>query len=83
VSRPWKTLARLQDQADAYAALDPRRPVQPALELIAILAQFQPGQDGTHRAHMPADLIDEFADLIDAFCSSWTCSPGQRPSWTR
>jgi hypothetical protein len=59
-------LDRLRQQADAYAALDPERPVQPALELIATLAQSGPGLDGAYRVRMPADVIDEVAGWAEA-----------------
>lgn len=61
-----QTVARLQAQADAYAELDPDRPVQPALELIAVLAQGGPGSDGAYRARMSAEMIDEFVSVADA-----------------
>jgi hypothetical protein len=61
-----ETVARLQAQADAYAELDPERPVQPALELIAVLAQAGPGPDGAYRARMPAEMIDELVRVADA-----------------
>lgn len=40
---PSAMLDRLQRQANAYAAADPGRPVQPALELITPTAQGSPG----------------------------------------
>jgi hypothetical protein len=58
-------LARLRDQADAYAASDPARPVQPALELIAVLAQGSPGSDGLYRFRMPAAEIDQVAEWAE------------------
>jgi hypothetical protein len=58
---PDQMLARLQQQATAYAAADPSRPVQPALELIAVVAEGSPGADGTYRLRMPPDLIDQVA----------------------
>jgi hypothetical protein len=61
-----ETVARLQAQADAYAALDPERPVQPALELIAVLAQASPGPDGAYRARMPAEMLDQLVGVAEA-----------------
>jgi hypothetical protein len=58
-------LARLRTQADAYAAVDPTRPVQPALELIAVLAQGSAGADGGYRARMPAEEIDQVASWAE------------------
>jgi hypothetical protein len=59
---PAETMfARLRAQADAYAASDPARPVQPALELIAVLAHGSAGTDGLYRVRMSADEIDRVA----------------------
>jgi len=51
-------LARLAKQAAAYAAVDSSRPVLPALELIATVAQASPGRSGQYRARMPDTLIE-------------------------
>lgn len=56
---PDQMLARLQQQAAAYAAADPKTPVQPALELIATVAQGSPGPDGMYRVRMAPALIDQ------------------------
>lgn len=63
---PEQMLARLQEQADAYAALDPDRPVLPALELIATVAQASPGADGLYRARMDPALIEQVAGWAEA-----------------
>ena len=55
--KPDSMLARLAKQAAAYAALDTARPVLPALELIATVAQGGPGRSGLYRARMPDTLI--------------------------
>jgi hypothetical protein len=39
------------------------RPVQPAIHLIATVAQAGPGPDGLYRARMPAAVVDEYARL--------------------
>ncbi len=54
---PAVMLARLRTQAAAYAALDPGRPVVPALELVADVAQAAPGPSGLYRMRMPYALI--------------------------
>jgi hypothetical protein len=58
---PEQMLARLQAQADAYAAADPTRPVQPALQLIAVMARAGAGNDDRYRARMDPELIDKVA----------------------
>ena len=49
---------RLQEQAAAYAALDPETPVLPALHLVAVVAQREPGPSGMYRTRMPSSLVD-------------------------
>jgi hypothetical protein len=56
--KPDSMLARLAKQAAAYAAVDSTRPVLPALELIATVAQAGPGRSGLYRARMPNTLIE-------------------------
>jgi len=56
--KPDSMLARLAKQAAAYAAVDSTRPVLPALELIATVAQAGPGRSGLYRARMPDTLIE-------------------------
>lgn len=55
---PEEMFARLEAQAREYAIADPATPVQPALELIAIVAQEDPGRDRMHRARMSDSLIE-------------------------
>jgi hypothetical protein len=55
--KPDSMLARLAKQAAAYAVVDTGRPVLPALELIATVAQAGPGKSGLYRARMPDTLI--------------------------
>ncbi|HXT47027.1 MAG TPA: hypothetical protein VN717_00225 [Gemmatimonadaceae bacterium] len=59
-------LARLAKQAAAYAAVDSTRPVLPALELIATVAQAGPGQSGLYRARMPDTLIERVMGWAEA-----------------
>jgi hypothetical protein len=56
-----RMLARLKEQVDAYAAADPSRPIQPALELVTVVAQNNPGPGGLYRLRMDTDLIEEVA----------------------
>jgi len=59
-------LARLAKQAAAYAAADSSRPVLPALELIATVAQASPGRSGQYRARMPDTLIERVMSWAEA-----------------
>jgi hypothetical protein len=60
-----QTVQRLRQQAQVYAKADPTRPVQLALELITPVAQGAPGPDGLYRLRMPAEVIDEVAELAE------------------
>ena len=62
---PDQMIARLRQQVEAYAAADPRRPFQPALELVAIVAQAGAGADGLYRLRMDSELIEEVAQWAD------------------
>lgn len=53
---PAAMVARLRRQAAAYQRLT-AVPVQPALDLIATVAQASPQADGSYRLRMPASLI--------------------------
>jgi len=64
--KPDSMLARLAKQAAAYAAVDSTRPVLPALELIATVAQAGPGRSGLYRARMPDTLIDRVMGWAEA-----------------
>ena len=52
----------LRKQADAYEAADPSRPVVPALELIATVAQRDPGFDGTYILDTDHDTLREYIE---------------------
>jgi len=56
---PDEMIARLRRTVAYYTAADPSRPVKPALELIAPLAQGSPGEDGLYRARMSSDLMEQ------------------------
>ncbi len=53
---------KLQKQADAFEAADPSRPVVPALELIATVAQRDPGFDGTYILDTDHETLREYID---------------------
>jgi hypothetical protein len=52
-------LARLDKEVAAWKAADPSTPVQPALHLVAVVAQGAPGRDGKYRLRMDTTLINE------------------------
>ena len=51
-------LAKLDQEVEKWRAADPSTPVQPALHLIAVVAQGYPGKDGMYRLRMPDTLIE-------------------------
>jgi hypothetical protein len=51
-------LARLDQEVRRWQDADPSTPVQPALHLIAVVAQGAPGRDGMYRLRMPDTLIE-------------------------
>lgn len=58
---PDHMLAMLDAEVKAWTLADPSTPVQPALHLIAVVAQAGPGPDGMYRARMPDTLIERVA----------------------
>jgi hypothetical protein len=52
-------LRRLQGEADKWEKADPSLPVQPALHLIAVVAQGEPGKAGKYRMVMPDKVVNE------------------------
>ena len=58
---PDEMLRRLDKEVAAWAKADPSTPVQPALHLIAVVAQGSPGRDGKWRARMADSLIERVA----------------------
>ena len=54
---PDRMLARLEAIAAEWRRADPTTPVQPALHLIAVVAQEHPGRDGLYRLRMDTTLI--------------------------
>jgi hypothetical protein len=51
-------IAKLREQIKAWEAADPKTPVIPAFNYIAITAQASGGRDGMYRARMPDDQVD-------------------------
>ena len=52
-------LAKLDDVTRDWQKADPATPVQPALQLIAVVAQGAPGRDGMYRLRMDTALIEK------------------------
>jgi hypothetical protein len=55
---PDQMLARFDKEIAAWNKADPSHPVQPALHLIAVVAQGSPGRDGKYRLRMTDSLIN-------------------------
>ena len=56
---PPQMLARLDSVIAQWKAADPTTPIQPALHLIAVVAQGAPGKDGKYRLRMDSTLIEQ------------------------
>src|SRR5262245_4476777 len=56
---PDSMLARLDREVAAWNAADPTMPVQPALHLIAVVANDNPGPSGKYRTRMDSALIEK------------------------
>lgn len=54
-------LKLLDSEVKAWEEADPETPVQPALHLIAVVAQGAPGRDGKYRLRMADTLIERVA----------------------
>lgn len=59
-------LVRAREQAAAYELIDPSRPVIPAFELIASVAQPNAQPDGSYLLDTPAETLDEYAAFTAA-----------------
>jgi hypothetical protein len=55
---PDEMLSKLDTEVAKWNAADPTHPVQPALHLIAVVAQDQPGTSGKYRMRMDSALIE-------------------------
>ena len=58
---PQQMLTMLDAEVKAWEQADPETPVQPALHLIAVVAQAAPGSDGKYRARMGDSLVERVA----------------------
>ena len=58
---PNEMLKMLDAEVAAWTKADPSTPVQPALHLIAVVAQGAPGKDGKYRLRMDSSLIEKVA----------------------
>ncbi|MDP9203075.1 MAG: hypothetical protein M3P26_14245 [Gemmatimonadota bacterium] len=58
---PDQMLARFDKEIAAWRQADPSTPVQPALHLIAVVAQGAPGRDRKYRLRMTDSLIETVA----------------------
>ena len=58
---PDQMLAKFDKEIAAWARADPSTPVQPALHLVAVVAQAAPGRDGKYRLRMTDSLIETVA----------------------
>lgn len=56
---PDAMLAKLDSITHEWERADPSTPVQPALHLIAVVAQGSPGKDGMWRARMDSAMIEK------------------------
>lgn len=56
---PERMLAKLDGEIAAWRAADPHTPVIPALHMVAMVAQAEPGRDGHYRARMSDEAIGE------------------------
>ena len=58
---PDEMLRKLDAEVDAWTKADPTTPVQPALHLIAVVAQADAGKDGRYRLRMDSAVIERVA----------------------
>ena len=52
-------LKKLKGEVARWQAADPATPVQPALHLIAVVAQGAPGKDGKYRMVIPDKIVNQ------------------------
>jgi hypothetical protein len=62
---PEEFAERLRSTAEAYALADPETPVIPTIELIASVAQRDPGEDGLYLFRTPPEVIEEYSQLAE------------------
>jgi hypothetical protein len=56
---PKDMVRRLKAEAKRWSDADPSMPVQPALHLIAVVAQGDPGKAGKYRMVMPDEIVNK------------------------
>jgi hypothetical protein len=56
---PEQMLGMLHGEVTKWRAADPSKPVIPAIDYIAVVAEKDPGKDGTYRARMPDSQIQK------------------------
>lgn len=59
-------MAKLHEQAQAYATLDPTHPTVPALDYVTPIVQTVPMADGSWVYRMPADSIEHYINLANS-----------------
>jgi len=57
--RKGDMLRKLRQEVSRWAVADPALPVQPALHLIAVVAQGEPGKAGRYRMIMPDEVVNQ------------------------
>ncbi len=62
---PQVMLGMLMGEVSKWQAADPKTPVIPALDYIAVTAQGAPGADGKYRLRMPGDQIEKAITLAN------------------
>lgn len=63
---PAAMVSQLEQVSKAYAAADPSHPVQPALELVTVVAQASAGPNGWYSAMMSTSTIQQELALANA-----------------
>ncbi|MCG1029074.1 hypothetical protein GLV94_04810 [Virgibacillus halodenitrificans] len=60
---PEEMMKKLKEHTKAYSELDPERPAIPTIELIATVANRDPGPDGLYVSPPNEEVIEEYAKL--------------------
>jgi hypothetical protein len=60
---PERVLELLEQEAENYRAADPSRPVKVGFEMIASVAQGDPGPDGLHIADASREMLDQYTQF--------------------
>jgi hypothetical protein len=62
-STPDEMMQQLKKQTEAYSIVDPSRPAVPTIELVASVAQRDPGSNGLYVSWTPKSVIERYAEL--------------------